>query len=68
METTYTVAGMSCEHCENRVARELMDIGSVKTATASFSAGTVLVESTGALDLELVREAIEEAGYELVAH
>lgn len=60
---TYTVAGMTCDHCKHAVSREL---GSVAGVTAvEVDLGTKLVTVTGDdLSDEALRAAIEEAGYE----
>jgi copper chaperone len=60
---TYTVAGMTCDHCKHAVSSEL---GSVAGVTAvEVDLGTKLVTVTGDdLSDEALRAAIEEAGYE----
>jgi copper chaperone len=63
--TTYAVTGMTCEHCEHRVATELLAIDGVSAATADATTGQVVVDSETVLDTALVADAVEEAGYEL---
>lgn len=63
---TYTVSGMSCGHCEKSVSTELSAIPGVTEVAADAKAGTVTVSSEAPVDLEQIRAAIDEAGYELV--
>lgn len=62
----YTVSGMTCGHCEKAVGEEVSAIPGVTSVRADAASGTVTVESAGPLDDELVRAAVDEAGYELV--
>lgn len=60
---TYTVAGMTCEHCKHAVAGELGSVPGVREVDVDL--GTKLVRVTGVgLDDQALRSAIEEAGYE----
>lgn len=60
---TYSVPGMSCEHCKHAVTSELG--GVVGVAGVEVDLDTKLVTVTGEeLDDEALRAAIEEAGYE----
>ena len=61
--TTYTVTGMSCEHCERAVQAEVGALPAVESAAASAAAGTLLV--VGTVSREQVSEAVQAAGYEL---
>ena len=63
----YEVTGLSCEHCANSVTEELTKIGGVAAVRVDVAAGRVEVDSTADLDRDCVREAVEEAGYELVS-
>jgi len=67
---TYTVTGMTCEHCVNAVTEEIKKIDGVDSVQIELNAGAaspVRVVSAGPLSVESVREAVDEAGYELVA-
>lgn len=60
---TYSVPGMTCEHCTHAVSSELGAVAGV--AGVEVDLGTKLVTVTGdGLDDQALRAAIEEAGYE----
>lgn len=65
--TTYQVQGMTCDHCVRAVTTELVMVPGVRSVDIDLAAGSVSVTSDGPLDLEMVREAVDEAGYELVS-
>ncbi|HEY0473252.1 MAG TPA: heavy-metal-associated domain-containing protein [Kribbella sp.] len=67
--TTYSVNGMTCGHCSASVTEELSKLAGVQEVTVDLNAGgtsAVHVTSESALDDSAVREAVDEAGYELV--
>lgn len=61
----YQVTGMTCGHCEGAVAEEIGALDGVSSVKAVASTGQVTVVSTAPLDVEAVRAAVDEAGYEL---
>jgi copper chaperone len=63
--TTYSVEGMSCEHCVRAVTTEVKGVPGVTDVDVDLTDGTVRVTSTAALDDAAVAAAIDEAGYEL---
>ena len=65
--TTYTVSGMTCQHCVRSVSEEISAIGGVTDVVVDLPAGTVTVASRLPLDDGRVRAAVEEAGYELTS-
>jgi copper chaperone CopZ len=65
-ETVYSVSGMSCDHCESAVTKEVTTIPGVTSVTAVAKTGLVTVTSEQPLDDTAVRAAVDEAGYELV--
>ncbi len=65
--TTYAVTGMSCQHCVDSVSAEVGTLTGVGTVTVDLAAGTVAVTSTAPLDLDAVRAAVDEAGFDLEA-
>jgi copper ion binding protein len=64
--STYTVAGMTCEHCVGAVSGELAALDGVEAVQVDLGTGAVTVTSAAPLAQEQVREAVDEAGYELV--
>ncbi|MGH9185004.1 MAG: heavy-metal-associated domain-containing protein [Acidimicrobiales bacterium] len=65
--TTYTVKGMSCQHCVDAVTGELSKLDGVTAVDVALENGTVTITSDAPLDDDAVLAAINEAGYELVA-
>lgn len=65
MNSSFTVQGMTCDHCIQAVTSELTKIAGVHHVSVDLESGTVAVESDAALDPDAVAAAIEEAGYEL---
>ncbi|MEU8244390.1 heavy-metal-associated domain-containing protein [Actinoplanes missouriensis] len=63
--TTYSVTGMTCDHCANSVSTEVGRIAGVTDVQVELASGTVVVTSTDALDRDAVAAAVDEAGYEL---
>jgi copper chaperone len=64
-ESTYTVTGMTCDHCAHAVTTELSGLDSVTKVDVDLTSGQVLVVSDGPLDDAAVRAAVDEAGYEV---
>ena len=63
---TYQVSGMTCGHCVQAVTREVSALDGVDTVDVDLSAGAVTVTSQQPLDTDVVRAAVDEAGYQLV--
>jgi copper ion binding protein len=63
--TKYQVTGMTCDHCVRAVTTELVLLDGVRSVDVDLAQGTVTVTSDGPLDVEDVREAVDEAGYAL---
>ena len=57
----YTVEGMHCSHCEAAVCRAVEDIPGVESAKASASRKTLTIK--GPADEDVIRAAVEMAGY-----
>lgn len=64
-EATYTVTGMTCEHCVKAVTEEVGRITGVSGVSVELSTGVVRVISAGPIKDDDVRAAVDEAGYEL---
>jgi copper ion binding protein len=63
MEKTYPVNGMTCGHCVSAVSEEVGKVPGVQSVRVDLAAGTVTV--TGDVDVDAIRTAVDEAGYEL---
>jgi copper ion binding protein len=64
-EATYSVTGMTCDHCVRAVEAEIGKIAGVSSVTADLGAGRVTLCSDAPVDPDVVRAAVEEAGYEV---
>lgn len=68
METVdYQVRGMTCGHCVKAVTDEVSAIPGVGSVNVDLDSGTLSLRSAAPIDPQLVREAVDEAGYELVS-
>ncbi len=65
--TTYQVKGMTCGHCVSAVTSEVSAIAGVSDVQVDLETGTVTVTADQPLSEDTVREAVDEAGYELVS-
>ena len=65
--TTYAITGMTCGHCVDAVSTELGRLPGVTEVRVDLAAGTATVTSDEPLDPRAVRNAVDEAGYELAA-
>ncbi|MDP4505418.1 heavy-metal-associated domain-containing protein [Nonomuraea turcica] len=64
---TYTVSGMTCGHCVGSVKSEVGKIAGVTAVDVDLATGKVTVTGHAPIDEALVRDAVEEAGYELTS-
>ena len=63
---SYTVPGIHCGHCAAAIREELWSVEGVEDIDVDLDAKVVTVRGHALTD-EAVREAIEEAGYEVAA-
>lgn len=63
--TSYTVIGMTCEHCVASVTEEVTEIPGVTAVDVDLATGALTVTATEPLPDDAVRGAVEEAGYQL---
>ncbi len=66
METVYVVKGMTCGHCAGSVTQEISALPGVEGVDVALETGKVTAKSEAAPTEDQVREAVDEAGYELV--
>ncbi|MGY1622762.1 heavy-metal-associated domain-containing protein [Geodermatophilus sp. SYSU D00965] len=62
---TYTVVGMTCNHCVTAVTEEVSAVPGVTTVDVDLASGGLTVTTTEPVDEGAVRAAVEEAGYEI---
>jgi copper chaperone CopZ len=63
--STYTVIGMTCQHCVASVTEEVTEIAGVTGVDVDLATGALSITSTQPIPDEAVRGAVEEAGYQL---
>ncbi len=63
----YQVKGMTCGHCAQAVTTEISKIESVTSVDVDLAGGEVTVHSEQPVAESSVREAVDEAGYDVVA-
>jgi copper chaperone len=63
MERTYSVPGISCDHCKASIEGEVGRLSGVERVDVDVEARTVLV--VGAAADDAICGAIDEAGYEV---
>ncbi|NYE95915.1 copper chaperone CopZ [Psychromicrobium silvestre] len=61
----YTVTGMTCGHCVSSVTEEVQEIPGVTEVDIDLESGSLSITSDQRLDDDLVKAAVEEAGYQL---
>lgn len=65
MRKVLIVEGMSCGHCEKAVKNALNELEGVREVEVDLGEKEVVVQGEN-LDNEILREAIDEAGYDVV--
>jgi copper chaperone CopZ len=63
MKKTIQISGMSCMHCQMRVEKALKAVEGVKSASVDFKTGIATVEVDIAVNDNVLKNAIKEAGY-----
>lgn len=63
MTTTLKISGMSCMHCVMHVKKALAGVSGITESQVEVGKAVL----SGEYDLEAVKAAIEEAGYEVVS-
>ena len=66
-EATFTVTGMTCQHCVHSVTEEIGEIDGVRDVAVDLDTGLVVVTSDAVLAPDIVRAAVAEAGYQLAS-
>lgn len=66
MTTVINVNGMMCEHCKATVEKVTRGVEGVSNSEVNLEAKNVTIEHSADTDLEKVKKAITDAGYEVV--
>ena len=64
-EHRFRVPGMSCEHCENAIKSALLGVDGVYNVDVNLDSKTVVVQHDAVVSTIAMREAINDAGYEI---
>lgn len=67
LKTIIEVSGMSCKHCASRVKEALEKEQDIKKVSVDLKKNTVTITSTKELELDKVKEIIENLGYVFVS-
>lgn len=59
------IKGMMCEHCENTVKKALISVEGVNYAEADHKKNVALVWTSGDVDIELLKRAVEAEDYKV---
>jgi copper chaperone CopZ len=62
---TFTVSGMTCEHCASSVTEEISELAGITGVDVSVETGEVTVTSEHELDQASATAAVSEAGYSI---
>jgi copper chaperone CopZ len=63
-DLTYTVPGISCEHCRTAITNEVSAVDGVQAVEVDLTTKRVAVRGE-ALSDQAIRAAIDEAGYDV---
>ncbi|MFW2514505.1 heavy-metal-associated domain-containing protein [Demequina sp. SO4-13] len=67
INSNFTVVGMTCNSCAMTVTEEVRQVSGVQDVDVELATGHLTVTSDGNIDPALIKDAIEEAGYQLAA-
>lgn len=62
---TYDVVGMTCDHCVRAVTEEVSALEGVRDVHVDLQSGKVRFTAAETIPVAKLREAVEEAGYQL---
>lgn len=60
------IDGMSCNNCVKHVSETLSELSGVEHVEVSLEKAGATIQSSEAIDIEVIRAALDEAGYDLV--
>jgi copper ion binding protein len=62
---TYTVVGMTCQHCVASVTEEVSEVPGVAEVDVDLGTGNLVVHSSQPVNRDQIEAAVHEAGYRL---
>jgi copper chaperone len=62
MTTTYSISGMTCQHCVTSVREEVSEVAGVDGIDIDLASGRMTITGNG-YDDAAIRAAVAEAGY-----
>ncbi|MFC4116629.1 heavy-metal-associated domain-containing protein [Nonomuraea zeae] len=63
--STYVVQGMNCQHCVNSITETVGELSGVTGVLVDLPTGTMNVTSPSPVDADTIRQAVEEAGFQV---
>ena len=63
MKATISIEGMTCGHCVSHATQALSDMDGVSSVTINLEQKSAIVEIADDLSDELLKQAIDDAGY-----
>ena len=66
METIFTVPEISCGHCKESIESAINTIEAVQEVSVDIDKKLVEINSTDAIDMEVVTNLLDEQGYTVV--
>lgn len=60
------IKGMSCNHCVMAVQKALSGVNGVRNITVDLQKGEATFDEAAPVDMNVVREVIQKAGYQIV--
>ena len=67
MNKTYTINGMTCEHCVRAITEEVSAIEGVDRVVVSLESGSMTIDSAAEIPFDRIAAAVDEAGDYTVA-
>jgi len=67
MKKEMMIEGMSCNHCKMRVEKALGSLAGVSSVEVDLSAKKAIVELSEEVDGAVLKEVVEDAGYDVVS-
>lgn len=64
-EIKINVEGMVCGGCEKRIVNSLSSIEGVNEVMANHNNGTVIIKANEKIEKQIIKEKIEELGFEI---